>query len=301
MSELIFWAVPSFLLLLALEALWISRTTGDGLPLRGYDSRDVAASLSMGVGNVAVAGVAKGAVFAFYLLLFQFRVIEWEVGIAFWAVLLVCEDLCYYGFHRSSHEVRCLWAAHENHHSSRFYNLSTALRQSWTTPLTGWIFWAPLPLLGFHPTYILMAQSISLIYQFWIHTELLGPMTRFGRVFNTPSHHRVHHGRNVRYLDRNHGGVLIVWDRLFGTFEPEVEPVDYGLTKNIETFNPIRIAFHAWHDLLRDSRCAANWREALAYWFRPPGWSPDGSSQTAGELRRALSLPGGPESPVAGY
>jgi len=299
MSVLIFWAVPAFLALLALEAFLVSRAPRDGAPVRGYEPRDTAASLSMGVGNVAIAGAVKALIFGLYLLLYELRLFDWEQGVAFWLLLIVTEDFCYYCFHRASHEVRFLWAAHENHHSSRFYNLSTALRQSWTTPFTGFLFWAPLPLLGFHPAVVLVAQSISLIYQFWIHTELLGPMTLFGAVFNTPSHHRVHHGRNIRYLDRNHGGILIVWDRLFGTFEPEREPVDYGLTKNIDSYNPFRIAFHAWADLFRDMRGAASWRVAAAYFLRPPGWSPDGSSFTSAQLRGGLALPGGADGPIA--
>jgi sterol desaturase/sphingolipid hydroxylase (fatty acid hydroxylase superfamily) len=299
MSELIFWAVPAFLALLALEAFLVTRRPSPDAAVRGYELRDTATSLSMGLGNVVIAGAVKAAVFVFYLGLYELRLVDWQQGVAFWAALLIAEDFCYYWFHRASHEVRFLWAAHENHHSSRFYNLSTALRQSWTTPFTGILFWAPLPLLGFHPAAILVAQSISLIYQFWIHTELLGPMRHFGWVFNTPSHHRVHHGRNIRYLDRNHAGILIIWDRLFGTFEPEREPVDYGLTKNIATFNPFRVAFHAWADLFRDMRSAGSWSCAAAYFLRPPGWSPDGSSFTSAELRRALTLPGGADGPIA--
>jgi len=297
MSELIFWAVPAFLALLGLEALLVARRSPGGAPVRGYELRDTAASLSMGVGNVVIAAGVKAAIFALYLALYELRLFDWKTGWAYWVAIVIAEDCCYYWFHRTHHEVRFLWAAHENHHSSRFYNLSTALRQSWTTPFTGFLFWAPLPLLGFHPAAILVAQSFSLIYQFWIHTELLGPLTRFGWIFNTPSHHRVHHGRNIRYLDRNHGGILIVWDRLFGTFEPECEPVDYGLTRNIDSFNPLRIAFHAWADLFRDMRHARGWREAAAYSLRPPGWSPDGSSLTAAELRRGLALPGGADAP----
>jgi len=299
MSELIYWAVPAFLVLLVLEALLTTRLPRGETPVRGYELRDTAASLSMGVGNVVIAAAVKAAIYAFYLGLYELRLFDWEQGLAYWLAIVIAEDACYYAFHRAHHEVRFLWAAHENHHSSRYYNLSTALRQSWTTPFTGILFWAPLPLLGFHPTAILVAQSISLIYQFWIHTELLGPMRYFGWIFNTPSHHRVHHGRNIRYLDRNHGGILIVWDRLFGTFEPECEPVDYGLTKNIATVNPFRIAFHAWADLFRDMRSARDWREAAAYSLRPPGWSPDGSSFTSAQLRRALALPGGADDPAA--
>ena len=185
--------------------------------------------------------------------------------------------------------MRFLWSAHVNHHSSRHFNLSTALRQSWTTPITGPIFWVPLALLGFHPLMILAAQAISLIYQFWIHTELIGRLGPFEWIMNTPSHHRVHHGSNVQYLDRNYAGIFIVWDRLFGSFEPEVSPVDYGLTKNLHSFNPVRIAFHDWTAMLRSVMHAASWCAALGYVFRPPGWSADGSTLTAREMQRRLA------------
>jgi sterol desaturase/sphingolipid hydroxylase (fatty acid hydroxylase superfamily) len=136
---------------------------------------------------------------------------------------------------------------------------------------------------------ILTQQAISLIYQFWIHTERIGRLPRpIEFVFNTPSHHRVHHGRNVRYLDRNHGGILILWDRLFGTFEPEREAVDYGLTKNLTSFSPWEIFVHEWRAMWRDSQSAATWGDALRVWLLPPGWSRDGSTHTAGELRKQL-------------
>ena len=213
-----------------------------------------------------------------------------EIELTWWTLplLILGEDCCYYWFHRIHHEVRLFWAAHVNHHSSTHYNLSTALRQSWTTPLTGPIFWAPLAVVGFDPAAILVAQSISLIYQFWIHTELIDRMGPLEAILNTPSHHRVHHGRNVRYLDRNYAGIFIFWDRLFGTFEPESERVDYGLTKNIHTFNPVEIAFHEWKAIWRDVRSATSWREAIAYVFEPPGWSPDHSTRTAREMQAEL-------------
>jgi len=205
-------------------------------------------------------------------------------------LLFFAEDFTYYWYHRASHEVRFLWAAHENHHSSERYNLSTALRQSWTTPFTEMLFYWPLPLLGFHPTMLLTQKAVSLLYQFWIHTELIDRLGAAERLFNTPSNHRVHHGSNLEYLDRNHGGILIVWDRLFGTFEPERARVRYGLTKRLESFNPLTIAFHEWSALARDVRRADSWRARLAYVFAPPGWSPDGSTLTARQLRAAQSL-----------
>jgi sterol desaturase/sphingolipid hydroxylase (fatty acid hydroxylase superfamily) len=164
------------------------------------------------------------------------------------------------------------------------------LRQPWFTPVTGPWFWLPLALLGYPPAMILTAQAISLLYQFWIHTEAIGKLPApVEWLLNTPSHHRVHHGKNVAYLDRNHGGVLILWDRLFGTFSAEAEPVRYGLTHDIQTFNPLRIATHELCSMLRDVRRARGLREALGYLLAPPGWSPDGSSLTAAELRRALN------------
>jgi hypothetical protein len=133
-------------------------------------------------------------------------------------------------------------------------------------------------------------QSISLLYQFWIHTEIIGKMELFEKVFNTPSHHRVHHGSNLRYLDRNHAGILIVWDKLFGTFEEEDEPVVYGLTKNIHSYNPIEIAIHEWRALIHDMKNANGWRELVGYALQPPGWSPDGSTLTANQLRAELAV-----------
>jgi sterol desaturase/sphingolipid hydroxylase (fatty acid hydroxylase superfamily) len=293
MSELIAWAVPFFLLLLVVEVLAYRlrprlAARGWAVPrpdARSYEWRDTWTSLSLGVANVLVAAAVKLGSVALFLGAWHFRLFDPGHGVWSWALLFVCEDLCYYGFHRAHHEVRLFWAAHVNHHSSRHYNLSTALRQSWTTPLTGPVFWVPLALLGFHPLMILTAQAVSLIYQFWLHTEWIGRLGPLEWVFNTPSHHRVHHGRNVEYLDRNYGGILIVWDRLFGSFEPERAPVDYGLTKNLDSFDPWVVGFHEWVAMLRDVSRAASWRDALGHVLRPPGWSPDGSTLTAKQLQ----------------
>jgi sterol desaturase/sphingolipid hydroxylase (fatty acid hydroxylase superfamily) len=280
MPDITLYAIPVFLGGVALEAALAARENSDA-----YDPRDTAASLAMGAGNVVITLALRGATFALFFWLYERRLFEIGSGAPAWVLLFFVEDFTYYWWHRASHEVRFLWAAHVNHHSSQRYNLSTALRQSWTTPLTGLLFYWPLPLLGFHPAMLAVVTSVSLLYQFWLHTERIGRLGPLERVLNTPSHHRVHHGSNLKYLDRNHGGILIVWDRLFGSFEPEVEPVRYGLTRNIETHDPLRIAFHEWVALFRDLGRATSWRARLGYALGPPGFSPDGSSRTSRELR----------------
>lgn len=183
-----------------------------------------------------------------------------------------------------------LWAAHVNHHSSKHYNLSTALRQSWTEGLTGIPFLAAGALFGLSVEHVMLSYAINLLYQFFTHTELVRTMGPLEWVFNTPSHHRVHHGRNLEYLDRNYGGMLIIWDRMFGTFEPETAPAEYGLTTNIQSFNPFVVAFHEWAAMFRDMVRSRSPIHALKYMVARPGWSPDGSSMTVPEARRAAGL-----------
>lgn len=293
MSNLLIYSIPGFLALLALEICWTRKLQREGRALgRGYEKRDTLASLAMGIGNVVIsAAVTNLSAIALWSWGYEHRVASLGQPLAAWSwvLLFFAEDLCYYWFHRSHHGVRLLWAAHVNHHTSQYFNLSTALRQPWFTPITGPVFWLPLSLLGFPPAMILTAQAISLIYQFWIHTEVVHELPRpIEWLFNTPSHHRVHHGKNERYLDRNHGGVLIVWDRLFGTFAPEeaADPVRYGVTHDVATFNPLRIATHEFAAMARDVRKAPSRRAALGHVFAPPGWSPDGSTLTAAQLRR---------------
>jgi sterol desaturase/sphingolipid hydroxylase (fatty acid hydroxylase superfamily) len=285
---LIYYAIPFFFATLGLER-WLvyrkERADGIDTKLAGFTTKDSFASLAMGVGFLVVDGALKLLPFAGLAWLHQFRLFDIHPVWWSWVLLLIAEDFCYYWFHRLHHEVRTLWAAHINHHSSTHYNLTTALRQSWTTPFTGFLFWVPLPLLGFPVEMILIQKSISLLYQYWLHTELIGKLGWFGVLFNTPSHHRVHHGRNPIYLDRNHAGIFIIWDKMFGTFEPEGEAIDYGLTKNIHTYNPVRIAFHEWISMLKDAWNAKTWRGRLGYLLRPPGWREDGSGKTASILR----------------
>lgn len=277
MAEVLYYAIPFFVLLLFVE--WLSfRELGDeGGELIGYDLVDTRTSLTMGLGNVAINVVWKFVVVLAYTALYELTPLrlspsDWWV----WVLLFFADDFAYYWFHRVSHESRVFWASHVVHHSSEHYNLSTALRQTWV-PMTYFPFWLPLALMGFSPWMILLAQSWSLIYQFWIHTERVRRLPRFLEVvLNTPSHHRVHHGSNQQYLDKNYGGILIIWDRMFGTYEPEGERVKYGLTKNIQTHNPVRVAFHEYVALWHDIRHARGVRTKVALAFRGPGWQPEG-------------------------
>ena len=277
--DLILLAIPVFVLSLVGEIALVAhlrKEQRDGVRgLVGFTLKDSAASITMGLGNVAINLVWKGVAFALYLALYRMTPLRMGFGWAAWVALFFADDLAYYAFHRVHHECRFFWASHVIHHSSERYNLSTAVRQPWMT-WTSWVFWAPLALLGFHPVLIVTAQSVSLIYQFFIHTETVGKLGALEWVLNTPSHHRVHHGSNARYLDKNYGGVLIVWDRLFGSFQEELEtdPPVYGLTKNIHTYNPLRIAFHEYAAIARDVAHARTWSERVGRALRNPAWQP---------------------------
>ncbi len=196
-------------------------------------------------------------------------------GALAWLVAIFGWDFIYYWNHRFMHESRYMWAIHVVHHSSERYNLSTALRQPVADILGTFAPYGALSLLGVRPHLVLQARAINLIYQFWIHTETVGKLGPLEEVLNTASHHRVHHGSNPQYIDRNHGSILIVWDRLFGTFEREDEPVVYGLTKNIDTFRTDRIITHEYRDIVADVARSTNWRDRLSFVFRGPGWAYD--------------------------
>ena len=279
-------ATPLFILLIVLEVV-LGRL---GKAKAEYEVRDTAASLLMGLGSTVAGLLIGGTIAAASLWAYQHRLFDIPMNAIWaWVAVFLLEDLTYYWFHRLSHERRFWWAAHVNHHSSQHYNLSTALRQTWSGGISGtWILWLPLSLIGFPPAMVAIQKGISLVYQFWIHTEAIKRLPGwFEAVFNTPSHHRVHHARNPRYLDSNYAGILIVWDRLFGTFTPEVdeEPCRYGIVKNLTSFNLLRVAFHEWAAMARDLLSARSPREAAGYLFGPPGWSPDGSRETSQMLK----------------
>jgi sterol desaturase/sphingolipid hydroxylase (fatty acid hydroxylase superfamily) len=289
MKDLIQYAIPGFVLLLLVEVIVTAVQQKDY-----YNAKDTASSLTMGIGNVVIGFVGKAIVFGALSLVYQFRLFtidmtQWWA----WIILFFADDFSYYWFHRISHSSRYFWASHVVHHSSMKYNLGTALRQTWTGNISGaFIFWIWLPLVGFSPVAVMTMQSISLLYQFWIHTEHINRFPApIEYIFNTPSHHRVHHGSDLNYLDKNHAGVLVIWDRLFGTFEQERNRPTYGLTKNIDSHNPVRIAFHEWVDIGRDLRKAGSFRNALGYLFGPPGWSHDGSRKTTKQLRAEQQRP----------
>lgn len=206
------------------------------------------------------------------------------VGIAGW-------DLIYYWNHRFMHQSRFLWAVHVVHHSSERYNLSTALRQPWADALGIFVPYGALALLGVRPEAIEYGRQVNLIYQYWIHTDAIRRIGPFEEVLNTPSHHRVHHGMDQKYLDRNHGSILIIWDRLFGTFQREEEQPTYGLTKNINTFNPLRVAGHEYAEIIGDVAGSDNWRDRLSYVLRGPGWRPTSAGpRVRSAVSAAISL-----------
>ena len=282
---IIIYAIPFFVFAMLLEFFVASAKN-----IKSYTAKDAFSSIAMGLGNVFIGFVSKLFVFAaLYYVYENFRV--FTIPITWWSfiILIFLDDFSYYWFHRTSHENRFFWASHVVHHSSKHYNLSTALRQTWTGSFYSFIFWLWLPLIGFHPGMIIFQMSISLLYQFWIHTELIQKMPKWIELFfNTPSHHRVHHGSNPIYLDKNHAGILIIWDKLFGTFQPELksEKVQYGLVVNIKTYNPIFIAFNEWGALFKDLNTKnISVRNRIRYLYKPPGWKHDGTGKLSTDLK----------------
>lgn len=283
--NLILYAIPFFILAMLVELFVTIK-----MHIKTYEAKDAFSSIGMGLGNVLLGFLSKAIVLATFFYIYEnFRF--FTIPLTWWSFILIflADDFTYYWYHRVSHECRFFWASHVIHHSSEHYNLSTALRQTWSGSFFSFIFWLWMPLLGFHPAMIMLQMSISLLYQFWIHTEAINKMPKwFEAVMNTPSHHRVHHGSNPIYLDRNHAGILIIWDKLFGTFQPELEDekVVYGLVKNIKTYNLLKIAFLEWIYMFKDAfTVKKNIKQRLLYFIKPPGWKHDGSGKISDELR----------------
>ena len=277
--------VPLFILAIVIEATYAQRKH-----LSIYAGKDFAVSIAMLLLASLADALPKIAAFMLFFALHEISPLRDVVERQWWAwgLLFLLDDFVYYWFHRANHEVRLLWAGHVAHHSSQKLNFGTALRQGVTERIHKYLFWLPLPLLGFDPVMIFIMIGINLFYQFWVHTELMHRLPKIIElVFNTPSHHRVHHASNIRYLDCNHGGVLIVWDRLFGTFsrEDDLEPPVYGLTHNIKTFNPFKVAFGAYTELWHDCRSTKRWKDRVKYLFLAPGWHHDKPDERARVLR----------------
>jgi sterol desaturase/sphingolipid hydroxylase (fatty acid hydroxylase superfamily) len=266
-------AAPFFVAFIVLEAVSFHVFSDDDL--RGYERRDALTSISMGLGSLVFTGLARGAALVGYAALYALTPLRLDPGHwATWVGVLLGVDLLWYLYHRTSHRVRLLWAAHQAHHNSTYFNYSTAVRQKWN-PWFEVLFWTPLPLLGVPPWMVFTAFSVNLVFQFLVHTERVGKLPRpIELVFNTPSHHRVHHASDREYLDRNYGGILIVWDRLFGTFAEEVHRPTYGLTHPVTTRSVLRLQYGEFGALARDVRRAPGWRERVGYVVRPPGWRP---------------------------
>jgi sterol desaturase/sphingolipid hydroxylase (fatty acid hydroxylase superfamily) len=277
-------AIPAFVLLVLAEMV-VARIKDRSR----YEPRDTLTSLALGTGSTVAGVLSGGMVFALAIWVWQFRLFEIGYAWYWFAIAFVLDDLAYYVFHRSAHRVRWFWASHVIHHSSQHYNLSTALRQTWTGFFSlAFLFRLPLFLIGFPPAMVFFVAGLNLIYQFWIHTEVIGRMPRwFEAVMNTPSHHRVHHATNPRYLDRNYAGVFIVWDRLLGTFEPERDDdrPRYGIVKNLGSFSILWAATHEWVGIAKDVWHAPSWVARLNYMIRPPGWSHDGSRDTSETIK----------------
>jgi sterol desaturase/sphingolipid hydroxylase (fatty acid hydroxylase superfamily) len=286
MRDPVFFAVPFFLLLLTIE--WTAarrletlenKTEGErryDIPQGGYHTRDAWTSLSMGLVSVLTTAGWKFLALLGYAALYAY-VAPWHLSPSkwyTWVIAIVGIDLLWYLYHRIAHRVRLVWAAHQAHHSSEYFNFATALRQKWNN--AGEILmWTPLPLLGVPPWMVFFAFSLNLIYQFWVHTERIDKLWRpIEFVFNTPSHHRVHHGSDAEYLDKNYGGILIIWDRMFGTFQPETCRPHYGLTKPVNTYNIWKLQTHEYVAIARDVRATRGLRNRLGYIFGPPGWEP---------------------------
>jgi len=275
---------PVFLALIAAEAAYYRFVLK-----RDYGWRATLSNVVVALGRLLTEGVLAAIVLAVYFGAYSLRPFDIPMDLwQSWVVLFFAVDFAYYWLHRMSHEIRWMWAQHAVHHSAQQLTLSVAYRLGWTNLVAGpWLFLVPVCLIGFDPLSVGLMFAANLIYQFWLHTETVPKLGFLESVLNTPSHHRVHHATNPEYLDRNYGGVLIVWDRLFGTFAGEKagSKLTYGLVKQIDTLNPLKIVFSEWASLFRDLRSANNVREAIGYAFGKPGWAPKGRDQASARNR----------------
>ncbi len=275
-------SVPFFFLFIFIELAY-----GSWKKEKYYRLNDTLTNLSCGVGQT-VLGLWLKFYFVFLMFFFyQYRVFTIPNTWYTWILLFLGVDFCYYWFHRLSHEINAIWATHVVHHQSEEYNLSVALRQSWFQTLFSSSFYIPLPFLGFDPAMIASIVAINTLYQFWIHTKVIKKLPEpIEFIFNTPSHHRVHHGTNPKYIDRNHAGSLIIWDRMFGTFQKEEEEVVYGITTPLKSWSPIWANLHYWKDITRISFLSKRMSDKVLTYLKPPGWQPKelGGRQYAPEV-----------------
>ncbi len=287
--DILLFAVPGFVLLTIAETIVLIKEGSFG-----KYKKDLPVSFSIGVGFIVISFFSRAMLLVVYQWVYARRIYTLPVDTWYsWAGCFFSEDFSYYWFHRISHRVRVLWASHSVHHTAEVYSLTSAgFRQTWTGNFSGtFLFWIWMPYIGFNPGMVILVKSINLIYQFCIHTETIRKMPPwFEAVFNTPSHHRVHHGSDLLYLDKNYGGTLVIWDKLFGTFQPEEAPPTYGLAHKISSDNPFTIVFGEWINMFSDIKKCKSLKECCYYCFGAPGWSKDGSSKTTRQLRKEVLL-----------
>ncbi|MEE1944168.1 sterol desaturase family protein [Pedobacter sp. KR3-3] len=263
-------SVPVFFLLIGVELGYSFYKK-----LGYYRLNDSIANLSQGIGQQVTGLFMKTALFFGYKYIFEhWRLFDLPNTIWVWIILFIGVDFFYYWFHRMSHQVNALWAAHIVHHQSEEYNLTVALRQSWFQGWFSWVFYLPLALIGFDPLMFLTLSAFNTLYQFWIHTRAIKNMGFLEHIINTPSHHRVHHGSNPKYIDKNHAGSLIIWDKMFGTFQREEEEVYYGITKPLASWNPVWANVHYWAELIDTARKTDEFADKIRVFIKPPGWFP---------------------------
>jgi sterol desaturase/sphingolipid hydroxylase (fatty acid hydroxylase superfamily) len=257
-----------------------------------YTWKDTAANVYLMLLNGALDLLFRGACLVILDYFYRHHIFSFSHVVVYWVMLLLMEDFMYYWLHRFDHEIRLFWAVHVTHHSSEHMNFTVGFRSSVFQPLYRFIYFIPLALMGFQPLDIIFMYAATQIWGIFVHTELIHKMGWLEYILVTPSHHRVHHASNAKYLDKNMGMFLIIWDKLFGTFQPELpvnayQPIKYGLTKPLEKENPATIVFHEWQNIWKDmARKDIGWKEKWGYVFGPPGWSHDGSRQTSEEMRK---------------
>lgn len=262
-------SIPIFFLLIGIELI-----VGYLKKEKLYRFNDALTNINLGIGSQVVGIMTKSLVVVGYLYLYENRIYTFENTWWMWVILFLGVDFFYYWFHRASHELNFLWAAHIVHHQSEDYNLSVALRQSWFQGWFSWVFYLPLAVVGFDPVMFAVMVSFNTLYQFWIHTTTIKTMGPLEWIINTPSHHRVHHGTNPKYIDKNHAGSLIIWDRMFGTFQQEEEAVVYGITSPLNSWNPVWANLHYWKDLWQLSKQSKGFDKVRVF-IKSPGWHPE--------------------------
>lgn len=275
-------SVPVFFILIGIELAYAFYKK-----LKYYRFNDSISNLSQGIGSQITGLFVKTLLFFGYKYIFEnWRLFDLPTTIWVWILLFIGVDFFYYWFHRMSHQVNALWAAHIVHHQSEEYNLTVALRQSWFQSWFAWVFYLPLAFIGFDPIMFVTLSAFNTLYQFWIHTRAIKHMGFLEHILNTPSHHRVHHGSNPKYIDKNHAGSLIIWDKMFGTFQKEEEEVYFGITTPLASWNPVWANFHYWVELWQTTKKSDKLLDKIKVFIKPPGWYPDslGGFKSAPEI-----------------